>query len=151
MDSPGRIAGIDYGTVRIGIAISDTDRVIASPFETYIRCSETKDAQFFRRLVAEEEIVKLVVGLPLHLNGDLSEKAKEVMRFGQWLRDLTGLEVDYVDERFSSVEAERFLRLGKLTNKKRRDRRDKIAAQILLSSYLDASCQGISDYSEIDG
>ena len=77
MQNTGKIAGIDYGTVRIGIAVSDADRILASPYETYIRKSPDRDAQYFRQLVSEERITRFVLGLPLHLSGDLSEKAKE--------------------------------------------------------------------------
>jgi putative Holliday junction resolvase len=138
----GKIAGIDYGTVRIGIAISDADRILASPFETYIRKSSDKDAVYFRQLVNEERITRFVLGLPLHLSGDLSEKAKEVLRFGQWLKAITGIDVDYFDERYTSVEAEHILREAKITTKKRKAHRDKLAAQILLTAYLEAGCKG---------
>ncbi len=146
----GRLAGIDYGTVRIGVAVSDPDRTLASPYETYPRKSATKDAEYFRRLVAEERIVRFVVGLPLHLSGDLSEKAKEVLRFGRWLTETTGVAVDYFDERYTSVEAERLLRDAKLTDKKRKERRDKLAAQILLSGYIDSGCRGTDEFHGID-
>ena len=146
----GRLAGIDYGTVRIGVAVSDPDRKLASPYETYPRKSPVRDAEYFRRLVAEERIVQFVVGLPLHLSGDLSEKAEEVLRFGRWLYETTGIAVDYFDERYTSVEAERLLRDAKLTDKKRKERRDKVAAQILLSAYIDAGCRGTDEFRGID-
>jgi putative Holliday junction resolvase len=150
----GKIAGIDYGTVRIGIAISDADRVLASPYETYTRKSpakdaQAKDAQYFRRLVSEERITQFVLGLPLHLSGDLSEKAKEVLQFGRWLTIITGIPVDYMDERYTSVEAERILREAGLTDKKRKERRDKLAAQILLATYLEAGCKGTTEFLEL--
>ncbi|MDR0522443.1 MAG: Holliday junction resolvase RuvX [Planctomycetaceae bacterium] len=138
----GKIAGIDYGTVRIGIAVSDPDRILASPCETYVRQSPEKDAAYFRRFADEERISLFVIGLPLHLSGDVSEKAEEVLRFGKWLKNVTGKEIDYYDERYTSVEAERLLREAKLTNKKRKERRDKLAAQILLSGYLENGCRG---------
>ena len=144
------MAGIDYGTVRIGVAVSDPDRQLASPYETYLRKSQTKDTEYFRRLVAEERIVRFVVGLPLHLSGDLSEKAEEVLRFGRWLSETTGIAVDYFDERYTSVEAERRLRDAKLTDKKRKERRDKLAAQILLAAYIEAGCQGTDEFQAID-
>ena len=147
---PGRLAGIDYGTVRIGVAVSDPDRTLASPYETYPRKSPTVDAEYFRRLVAEERIVRFVVGLPLHLSGDLGEKAKEALRFGRWLGETTGVAVDYFDERYTSVEAERLLRDAKLTDKKRKKHRDKLAAQILLSAYIDAGCRGTRELLGID-
>ncbi len=134
----GRVAGIDYGTVRIGIAISDPDRILSSPYETYSRKNATADAEYFRRLVREERIVQFVVGLPVHLSGDASEKSKEATAFGAWLAEQTSIPVDFVDERFTSVEAEHHLRGAKLTNKRRKDRRDKIAAQILLATYLES-------------
>ena len=149
-DSPGRLAGIDYGTVRIGIAVSDPYRKLVSPYETYLRKSPSKDTEYFRRLVADERIVRFVVGLPLHLSGDLSEKAKEVLLFGRRLSDTTGIVVDYFDERYTSVEAEHLLRGAKLSVKKRKERRDKLAAQILLSAYIDAGCRGTDEFQGID-
>jgi len=146
----GKIAGIDYGTVRIGIAVSDADRVLASPYETYIRKSPDRDAEYFRRLVSEERITQFVLGLPLHLSGDLSEKAKEVLQFGRWLASITGLEIDYMDERYTSVEAEHILRAARLTDKKRKAHRDKLAAQILLSTYLESGCKGTTEFLGIE-
>jgi len=133
-----RIAGIDYGTVRIGIAISDPDRILSSPYEVYTRKNEQADAEYFRRLVREERVAQFVVGLPVHLSGEASEKSKEAIKFADWLTSQTGVPVDFVDERFTSVEAEHHLRGARLTNKKRKDRRDKIAAQILLATYLES-------------
>ena len=146
----GKIAGIDYGTVRIGIAVSDADRILASPYETYIRKSPEQDAKYFRQLVTEERISLFVLGLPLHLSGDLSEKAKEVQEFGRWLTIITDIPVDYVDERYTSVEAERILRAAGLTDKKRKERRDKLAAQILLAAYLETGCKGTTEFLGID-
>jgi putative Holliday junction resolvase len=145
LSSTGKVAGIDYGTVRIGIAVSDADRILASPYETYIRKSPDRDAEYFRRLVSEERIARFVLGLPLHLSGDLSEKAKEVLHFGRWLKTTTGVEIDYMDERYTSVEAERLLREAGLTDKKRKERRDKLAAQILLAAYLESGCKGTTE------
>jgi len=135
--SKGRVAGIDYGTVRIGIAISDADRRIASPLENYTRRGPEPDAQRFRRLVAEEGIVLFVVGLPIHLDGRESEKSQEARRFGQWLGETTGVPVEFFDERFTSREAEEALLAADMTRKRRKKRLDKLAAQIMLSGYLE--------------
>ena len=150
MQKTGKIAGIDYGTVRIGIAVSDADRILASPYETYVRKSPDRDTEYFRQLVSEERITQFVLGLPLHLSGDLSEKAKEVIRFGRWLVSATGIEVDYIDERYTSVEAEHILREAGLTEKKRKARRDKLAAQLLLSAYLESGCRGTTEFLGIE-
>ncbi len=135
--SPGRLAGIDYGSRRIGIAISDPGRKFSSPYENYQRRAKELDGERFRRLVAEEAITLFVVGLPLHLSGDESQKSREVRVFGEWLQEITGVEVVYFDERFTSVEAEHLLLSADLTNKRRKERRDMLAAQILLAAYLD--------------
>jgi putative Holliday junction resolvase len=146
-----KVAGIDYGSIRIGIAVSDIDGTMAFPFKTYIRKSFSQDTNFFKQLVQQERIERFVIGLPLHLSGDISDKANEVLKFGKQLEETTNIKVDYFDERYTSVEAEHILRMAKLTNKKRKERRDMIAAQILLSAYLESGCKGISDYYDIEG
>ncbi len=138
----GKLAGIDYGSVRIGVAVSDPDRIIASPYEIYIRKNDRLDGEYFIRLAKEERIVRFVVGLPLHLDGRVSEKAREALAFGARLSELTGLPVDYMDERFTSVEAGYYLREAKMTLKQRKKRTDKIAAQILLANYIERGCRG---------
>ena len=139
--APGIVAGIDYGTVRIGVAVSDPRRVIAFPLVNYTRRNEARDAEFFRQLVTDERITQFVVGLPLHISGDLSEKAQEALSFGRRLGELTGVPVDYYDERYTSVEAEGYLIEANLTRKKRKQKLDKVAAQILLTGYLESGCQ----------
>jgi putative Holliday junction resolvase len=126
--------------VRVGLAITDAERRIASPLTTYTRRDREADGRFFQSLVAEEEIGALVVGLPIHLSGREGDKARQAQQFGQWLGEITGLPVYYWDERFTSVEAERFLLDAGLTNKRRKGRRDRVAAQILLQAYLEAGC-----------
>ena len=149
-DEKGKLAGIDYGTVRIGIAISDPDRIIASPYEIYTRKNERLDAEYFKRFAREERIVRFVVGFPIHLDGRISEKAREALAFGVWLTELTGLPVDYMDERFTSVEAGHYLREAKMTLKQRKKRTDKIAAQILLANYIERGCHGTEIPESID-
>lgn len=142
MATSGRVAGIDYGTVRIGIAVSDPNRTIASPYENYTRRGRDHDARRFRRLVEEERIQLFVVGLPVHLDGRESEKSREARQFGQWIETTTGVPVAYFDERFTSAEAERFLLDAQLTKKRRRQRLDMLAAQIMLSAYLESRGKG---------
>lgn len=140
MSEPRRLLGIDYGSVRVGLAISDPDLTIASPLTTYERKSAERDAAYFRRVIDEEEVGGLVLGLPIHLNGTEGQKAREVRAFGQWLEKTTGLTPCYWDERFTTVEAEQHLQAAGLTRKRRQERRDRLAAQILLQTYLDAGC-----------
>lgn len=138
----GRVAGIDYGTVRIGIAISDPGGTFASPLENYTRRDERQDARRFQRLVEEEAVQRFVVGLPVHLDGRESQKSIEARAFGKWLTDTTGLPVDFFDERFTSAEAEHALLDAQLTKKRRKKRLDMLAAQIMLTAYLEAGSQG---------
>jgi putative Holliday junction resolvase len=140
VSGPGRLLAVDYGNVRIGLAISDPDRKIASPLTTYARRSAQSDAEFFRQLTREEQIVALVVGLPVHLSGREGQSSEQARAFGKWLNDVTALPIVFFDERFTTVEAEAHLLDAGLTNKRRKARRDRVAAQILLQSYLDAGC-----------
>lgn len=140
MTPRSRLLGVDFGTVRVGLAVTDADRRIASPLATYTRRGTEKDREFFLQMVEQEEVGALVVGLPVHLSGHEGQKAQEARRFAQWLGQVTSLPVYFADERFSTVEAEQFLLDAKLTSKRRKARRDRVAAQILLQSYLDAGC-----------
>jgi putative Holliday junction resolvase len=135
-----RILGIDYGSVRIGLAVSDPDRKIAFPLATYTRHSRNADTTYFLELIEQQEIGALVVGLPVHLSGREGQKAVEARAFGKWLAEVSGLSVVFADERFTTVEAESALWSAGLTNKKRKERRDRVAAQIMLQAYLDAGC-----------
>jgi putative Holliday junction resolvase len=134
----GRVAGVDFGSVRIGIAITDPERKIASPLLNYTRRGPELDAERFRQLAADEGVVLFVVGLPIHLDGRESEKSLEARQFGQWLADVTGVPVEFFDERFTSMEAEQALLAADLTRKRRKKRIDMLAAQIMLSGYLES-------------
>jgi putative Holliday junction resolvase len=134
---PGRAAGIDYGGARIGIAISDPERKIASPLENYVRRDAERDAERFRRLAAEENVTLFVVGLPLHLDGHESEKSLEAREFGRWLAETTGVPVEFYDERFTTREAQQLMLDADLTRRRRRQRIDMLAAQIILAGYLE--------------
>lgn len=142
---PGRFLGVDYGEKRVGLAVSDPAGSIASPLETYHRRRAADDAEHVRRLTGEHDIVRLVVGLPVHTSGREGVKAQEARRFGDWLAEVTALPVVFWDERFTTAEAERYLQQAHLTAKKRKARRDMLAAQILLQNYLDAGAPTPAD------
>jgi len=137
-DVTGRLAGIDYGTVRVGVAITDPEQRIASALVNYTRRGEKADAEYFRKLVADERIAGFVLGLPVHLDGRESEKSAEAREFGRWLGQTTSLPIVFFDERFTSVEAEQALTGAEMTKKQRKARLDMLAAQILLTAYLEA-------------
>lgn len=138
LPAQGRIVGVDYGTVRIGLAITDLSQTIASPLSVYQRRNEKLDEKFFQELVTLEQVCGIVVGLPVHLSGDASAKSDEAIRFGQWLAHSTGITVTWFDERFTTAFAREVLSESNLSGKKRKARLDKLAAQILLSAYLES-------------
>jgi putative Holliday junction resolvase len=128
---------IDPGTVRLGLALSDTERRLASPLLTYTRRDAEQDARFLKKVVAEEEVATIIVGLPIHEDGSEGAQAKLAREFGAWLQTAVGVPCVFYDERFTSFEADQCLDQTGLTKKKRKARRDQIAAQILLQTYLD--------------
>ena len=137
----GRIAGIDFGTVRIGVAITDPDRIIASPYENYDRRNLELDSKYFTELAKSERLVGFVVGLPIHTDGQESQKSAEARSFGQWLAEQCELPIEFFDERYTSTFANQILASGSMTNKKKKKRLDMLAAQIMLTAYLESSKQ----------
>ncbi|MEW4488050.1 Holliday junction resolvase RuvX [Thalassoglobus sp. JC818] len=133
----GKLLGVDYGTKRVGVAVSTPDQKIASPLEILTRQNERHDAKYFQELVSEYRISALVVGLPIHVNGTEGQKAQEAREYGGWLAQLTGLPVKYWDERYTSVAAEDYMIGIDFTRKQRKRRMDMVAAQIMLQAYLD--------------
>lgn len=134
----GRLLGLDYGTRRLGIAVSTPEQNISSPLENYERRSERLDAEHLRQVATDYRVAGLVVGLPVHMSGEEGGKAREARAFGEWASRETGLPVRYWDERFTSAMAEEHLLGASMTRKKRKARLDMLAAQILLQSFLDA-------------
>jgi putative holliday junction resolvase len=135
----GRILAVDFGKRRIGIALSDPTRTIASPLTTLTR-REGKRPPWpeLQRLIREHEVHEVVIGLPLDLGGEEGEWAREVRVFGDDLVRRTGLPVHWVDERMSSVLAERAVRgMGlKRSQREEKERVDAAAAAILLQQFL---------------
>ena len=130
--------GLDFGTKRIGIAISTPEQTISSPLESYTCRRPEQDGRHLIAFAKEYRVVGLVVGLPVHMSGDQGGKAREARDFGSWVAELTGLPVRFWDERFTSVMADQILQQGNLSKKKRKARRDKLAAQMILQSFLDS-------------
>ena len=145
-----RLLAIDPGKVRLGLAISDAERRIASPLTTYTRRDPKQDSLFFKKIIEEEEVGQIVIGLPVHLNGSEGEQAKAARKFGVWLQATTGLPCAFYDERYTTSDAESALWDAGLTHKKRKERRDRVAAQILLQAYLDAGCPAESKAGPLD-
>ena len=135
----GRVAGVDYGRRRIGIAVCDARRILASPLCVRQTTGDrAADAAFFCKLAAEESLVGFIVGLPVHADGTDSAMSLEVERFGAWLARTAGLPVAFHDERYSSREAAGLLAGAGLTRGRKKERSDAVAAQVVLASWLEA-------------
>jgi putative Holliday junction resolvase len=120
------------------VAISTADQTIASPLETYPRRGDTADARHLIELADEYRVVGLVVGLPVHMSGDEGELARQAREFGRWVAGVTHRPVCFWDERYTSALAEDLLQQSNLSKKKRDARIDKLAAQIMLQSFLES-------------
>ncbi len=151
MTARTKLLGVDYGTVRVGLAVTDPERKFAFPLDTYHRRGRDDDAAFFRELVVREEVGGLVIGLPLHTDGREGQKAAEARAFGRWLAQTTGLPASFFDERFTTAQAESALWSAGLTHRQRKERRDRVAAQILLQAYLDAGGPADEGAGPLDG
>ena len=133
----GRLAGIDFGTVRIGIAICDQEQCFASPVENYQRRDPEGDARRFQQLVKNEDLVGFVVGLPIDTEGNETAKSREAREFGAWLGKVTSLPITFHDERFTTSLAHELMMAGNIKASKRKKRLDMIAAQQMLQAYLE--------------
>ena len=133
-----RILGIDYGERRIGLAISDPMGIIAKPLRVLDRKKSPDYISEILDIAAAQDIHKIVVGLPLTLKGKHSSQTKVVQDFIEQLRKIGGIPVVHVDERLSSVAAERSLQEQGVKTGYEKGRVDETAAAIILQEYLDS-------------
>jgi putative Holliday junction resolvase len=136
----GRVLGLDFGTRRVGAAISDPRREIATPLEVHQRRDPAGDSRHYQELIREHEVDQIVIGLPLHTSGQVGTAVALARRFGARLAVSTGRPVVFFDERYTTSEAEDVLIAAGLKRSRRKGLRDMLAAQILLQNYLDAGC-----------
>lgn len=135
----GRWLGIDYGKRRIGVALADPGGTFASPATTLEGSgSPADDARRVLRWAAENDGAGIVVGLPINMDDTLGPQAQLSQSFAEQLRQLGDLPVELWDERLSSFQADEVMQAAGLTRAKRKARRDALAAQVILQSFLDA-------------
>jgi putative Holliday junction resolvase len=133
----GRVAGIDLGRARVGLALSDELGLLAHPRPPLDGSDVKRLVHALAALAREEGVVRFVVGLPLSLSGASTAGARRAARFCQALAQASGAEVELVDERLTTVEAERRLSEAGVPRRERRARIDGEAAAILLQQWLD--------------
>jgi len=133
-----RILGLDVGTKRIGVAISDELGWTAQGIKTLHRSDGESDLGKIRDITREYGVEKIVVGLPKNMNGSLGPQAEMALGFVQELREILDLPIITWDERLSTVEATKMLTRADLSRKKRKGKVDMTAAILILQSYLDS-------------
>ncbi|MFH0763798.1 MAG: Holliday junction resolvase RuvX [Candidatus Omnitrophota bacterium] len=137
-----RILALDVGTKRIGVALSDELLLTAQGQATIQRKSLADDLAEIKRIIKENGVEEAVVGLPLNMNGSYSAKTKEVVEFTDSLTKAVVIPVKTWDERLTTVQAERALLEADMSRAKRKKVIDKLAAQVILQSYLDSRKKG---------
>ncbi len=136
-----RVMGLDYGAKTVGVAISDELLMTAQPVETIRRDRETKLRKTLARieeLMEEYEVEKVVIGLPKKLNNEEGDRCEKTREFARMVHQRSGLEVIFWDERLTTVLADAALAEGNVAPKDRKDYIDKIAASLILKSYLES-------------
>lgn len=136
-----RIMGLDYGSVTVGVAVSDGLRLTAQPVEVIKRKGENKLRQTFARieqLVEEYEVDCIVLGYPKNMNNSVGERGRKTEEFMEKLKQRTGLEIVLWDERLTTVSAMQVLKEGGVRREDRKTHVDKLAAVFILQGYLDS-------------
>jgi putative Holliday junction resolvase len=133
----GRILGVDYGERRIGLAVSDPLQTIASPLITLVRKGPSFPIEEIVKLVQEQAAVAVIVGLPLHMDGRLGDKAETALAFARLLAEALAVPVFTQDERWSTTSAHKSLHERGQHPSKQRDKIDRIAAAFIVQAFLD--------------
>lgn len=129
--------GIDFGLSRIGIALSDDTKFLSSPFEVYARKGYQQDIEYLASIAKQKNVDEIICGLPMNMQGEEQEIAKKTREFMSDLQAKLNIDVQFVDERLSSVLAEEMLKETERDWKKRKAKLDSVAASIILQDYLD--------------
>ncbi|MDD3947611.1 MAG: Holliday junction resolvase RuvX [Clostridia bacterium] len=132
-----RKAAFDIGDVRIGIATSDMLGIIASGYETYTRKGDESDYRYLADFCRDKQVDTIVVGLPINMDGTEGERVQKTREFVHKLSAFTDIKTVFQDERLTTVQAERILIQSGVRRDKRKQVIDKVAATIILQSFLD--------------
>ena len=133
-----RVMALDSGDVRIGIALSDVTRFLASGYENYTRKTLEEDCKHIADIVDSNNVKVIVLGLPLNMDGTEGVRVEKTKEFAQELMKYTSCKIEYLDERLTSVSAEKILISADVSRKKRKAVLDKLSATIILQDYLDS-------------
>lgn len=131
-----RVMALDIGDKKIGIALSDALKMTSQGLETYHRKNKKQDFDYLTALMSKHEVSTLVLGLPKNMNGTEGPQAEKVREFAEGISRVSDLEIVFVDERLTTMEAEKMLISGDVSRKKRKNVIDKVAANLILQQYL---------------
>lgn len=131
-----RVLGIDFGAKRLGLAVSDRSGTIAQGLALYTRRDLQGDLAHIKALIAQYEISRIILGLPVNMDGSLGAQAQQVLEFEKQLAKLQ-IPIELFDERLTTAEAERVLLSADVRRRKRRNLRDQLSAVLILQGYLD--------------
>lgn len=132
-----RKMGLDYGDVRIGIALSDLMGIIANAYESYTRKTLSEDLNYLAELAKSQNVDTIVIGLPINMDGTHGDRVTKTQEFAEQLKNVTDAKIKFMDERLSSLSAEKILIEADVRREKRKQVIDKVAASIILQNYLD--------------
>ena len=133
-----RLMGVDYGDKRVGVALSDLLCIIASPYEVFENKGEDDAINHLAELIKTQNVSDVAFGLPLNMDGSEGERAILHKKIGQKLQQVSGATVHFIDERLTSAEAEDLLIEGGLRREERKKIIDKVAAQMILQTYMNS-------------
>lgn len=128
---------VDYGDVRTGVAFCDKCEVLASPYGVIHESYQPKLVQKLAEIAAEKGAQKIIVGLPVNMDGSYGFRCDACRELGKKLQETSGIEVDYQDERLTTVIAHDFLSANNVKGKKRKEKVDAVSAVLILQSYID--------------
>lgn len=137
-----RKLALDVGDVRIGLALSDITGIIASGYETYTRKGVPQDYEYIRDFIIKNSVDGVVLGLPVNMDGSEGPRVIITRQFGEELKEfIPNIPMTFLDERLTTVQAERMLIEGGVRREKRKKVIDKVAATLILQAYLDRGCK----------
>ena len=137
-----RKLALDVGDVRIGLALSDITGIIASGYETYTRKGVPQDYEYIRDFIIKNSVDGVVLGLPVNMDGSEGPRVRITRQFGEELKEfIPNIPMTFLDERLTTVQAERMLIEGGVRREKRKKVIDKVAATLILQAYLNRGCK----------
>jgi putative Holliday junction resolvase len=141
-----RILGIDYGDRHLGLALSDPLGMFAQPLETYsLKDRKADNAAYFRKLVAAHDVGRIVIGLPLRMDGTPGTRSEKTREFARWLEGVTKLPIVFWDERLTTQQATAIMHEQNVREKDRKSVENQIAAALILQAYLNGQTEETPD------